>query len=59
MPSKSRSSADIIPTYQGMEMVSARNEVKIKIMSTAGTMTIRCYQHHLEKDLDKIRENGL
>ena len=59
MPSKKGDSEIVIPTYQGMEIVSARNEVKIKILSTAGTMTIRCYQHHLEKDLDKIRENGL
>ena len=59
MPSKKGDSEIVIPTYQGMEIVSARNEVKIKIISTAGTMTIRCYQHHLEKDLDKIRENGL
>ena len=59
MPSKKGDSEIIIPTYQGMEIVSARNEVKIKILSTVGTITIKCYQHHLEKDLDKIRENGL
>jgi len=59
MPSKKGDSEITIPTYQGMEIVSARNETKIKIISTSGTITIRCYQHHLEQDLDKIRENGL
>ena len=59
MPSKKGDSEIIIPTYQGMEIVSARNEVQIKILSTVGTITIKCYQHHLEQDLDKIRKNGL
>jgi len=59
MPDKKGDSEIVIPTYQGMEIVSARNEVKIKILSTAGTITIRCYQHHLQQDLDKIRKNGL
>ena len=59
MPTKKGDSEIVIPTYQGMEIVSARNEVQIKIISTAGTMTIRCYQHHLEKGLDEIRKSGL
>ena len=59
MPDKKGDSEIVIPTYQGMEIVSAKNEVKIKIMSTNGTMTIRCYQHHSEKDLDEIRKSGL
>ena len=59
MPSKKGDSEIIIPTYQGMEITSARNEVQIKILSTVGTITIKCYQHHLEKDLDEIRKSGL
>lgn len=59
MPDKKGDSEIIIPTYQGMEITSARNEVQIKILSTVGTITIKCYQHHLEKDLDEIRKSGL
>jgi len=53
MPSKKGDSEIIIPTYQGMEIVSARNEVQIKILSTVGTITIKCYQHHLEDEKEK------
>lgn len=59
MPDKKGDSEIIIPTYQGMEITSARNEVQIKILSTVGTITIKCYQHHLEKDLNEIRKSGL
>ena len=48
MPTKKGDSEIILPTYQGMEIVAARNEMQIKILTTNGTMTIRCYQHHLE-----------
>ena len=50
MPDKKGDSEIVLPTYQGMEIVSARNEIKIKIISTNGTMIIRCYQHHLEDE---------
>jgi len=53
MPDKKGDSEIIIPTYQGMEMVSARNEVQIKILSTVGTITIKCYQHNLENEKEK------
>ncbi|MEL0176691.1 MAG: hypothetical protein VW810_00140 [Pelagibacteraceae bacterium] len=42
-----------IPTYQGLEITSARGATVIKILSTTGLITIRCFQHHLEKDDEK------
>ena len=42
-----------IPTYQGMEIVSARGETKIVIISTTGKITIKCYQHHLDHGNEK------
>ena len=49
MPSKKGDAEITIPTFVSMQFLHAEDEAQIIIKSTTGTITIRCFSHHLER----------
>jgi len=49
MPNEKGDTEITIPTFVSMQFLHAADESQIIIKSTTGTITIRCFSHHLER----------